>query len=247
MKRVAISLALALALVACGRKPAHVSVGVAASLRHAMPELVEQYRKTAGVHVDVTYGASDTLADQVKRRVALDALVLADAAELDELIAAKAIDAGSRREIATNTIVLVGPAGSQLTFASLTGLPDDAKIAIGDPTTVPAGRYAQRYFEALGEWAALQPKLIFGGDVAGVLALAKQGRARVAVVYRTDARGAAPLVVLDEPSNAPTTSVVTGIATHSSHAIAARAFGEFLVSTEGQQILARHGFGPPRR
>ncbi len=239
--------ALLLVLVACGREPTHVSVGVAASLRHAMPELVEQYRKSSGIPIDVTYGASDVLAEQVERGAALDALVLADAGALDALIAANSITAASRRVVATNRIVLIGPADSRLTFASLLSLPDDAKIAIGDPATVPAGRYAQRYLETLGEWDALQPHLVFGGDVAGVLALAKQGRARVAVVYRTDARGAAPLVVLDEPADAPTTSVVAGIATHSRHAAAARAFGDFLLSTDGQQILARHGFGPAPR
>lgn len=239
--------ALLVALAACGREPVHVSVGVAASLRHAMPELVEHYRKSAGVEIDVTYGASDVLAEQVKHGVALDALVLADAGALDGLIAANEITAGSRRVVATNKIVLVGPADSRLTFASLPTLPEGVKIAVGDPASVPAGRYARRYFEALGVWTTLQPRMIFGGDVAAVLALAKQGRARVAVVYRTDARGAAPLVVLDEPADAPTASIVTGVATHSRHAAAARAFGEFLASTEGQQILARHGFAPATR
>lgn len=241
MKLVAILVVLA----GCGRESKHVSVGVAASLRHAMPELVEHYRKTAGVETDVTYGASDVLADQIKRGVALDALVLVDAAPLDGLIAANEVLPGSRRVVATNKIVLVGPADSRLTFASLPTLPEDAKIAIGDPASVPAGRYARRYFETLGTWNALEARMVFGGDVAAVLALAKQGRARVAVVYRTDATGAAPLVVLDEPDDAPTASVVTGVATHSRHAAAARAFGDFLGSSEGQQILARHGFAPP--
>jgi molybdate transport system substrate-binding protein len=237
--------AFLLALAACNREPTHVSIGVAASLRHAMPELVEHYRKSTGVELDVTYGASGVLANQVKNGAALDALVLADASALDELIAGNEVAPASRRVVATNRIVLVGPADSRLTFASLATLPEGARIAIGDPASVPAGRYARRYFEMLGTWEVLQPRMIFGGDVAAVLALAKQGRARVAVVYRTDAKGAAPLVVLDEPADAPTASVVAGVATHSRHAAGARAFGEFLASAQGQQILARHGFTPP--
>jgi ABC-type molybdate transport system substrate-binding protein len=82
--------------------------------------------------------------------------------------------------------------------------------------------------------------------VAGVLALAKQGRARVAVVYRTDARQAAPLVVLDLPEDAPTATIVAGIATRSGRADAARAFLTFLGSRRGQAILARHGSGSSR-
>lgn len=238
-------IALVLVLAACGREPAHISIGAAASLRHAMPELVEQYKSEGGVDVDVSYGASDLLGDQVSQGAALDAVVLADAVELDKLIAARAVAADSRRAIASNRIVLVGPVGAEIKFATLAALHDSTKIAVGDPATVPAGRYAKQYLETLGEWTSVQDQLVFGGDVAGVLALAKQGRARIAVVYRTDARAAAPLVVLDEPADAPTASIVAGIATHSRHAAAARAFAEFLASAQARQILARHGFAPP--
>lgn len=236
---------VAFVLVACHGEPAHVSIGAAASLRYAMPDVVAAYEKKSSVTIDVTYGASDALGDQLAHGAALDALVLADAVALDKQIAAHTIDATSQREVATNAIVLIGPVGSTPTFATLKALHEGTKIAIGDPATVPVGRYAKQYLESLGEWSDVEPQLIYGGDVAGVLALAKQGRARLAIVYRTDARAAAPLVVLDDPPDAPKASVEAGIATHSKHAAAARAFIEFLASPEGHQILARHGFGPP--
>lgn len=238
--------ALVFVLAACHRAPEPVTVGVAASLRDAMPELVAAYRKHAGVTIEVTYGASDVLANQMRHGSALDGLVLAEAAPLDALIEEHLIDGKSRRLVASNSIVLVGPPHSGITFATLATLPAPAKIAIGDPATVPVGRYAQRYLGSLGVWDTVKPRLVLGGDVAGVLALAVQGRARVAVVYRTDVREAAALAVLDGPADAPTASIVAGIATHSPHAASARAFDDFLLSQEGQQILARYGFAPPR-
>jgi molybdate transport system substrate-binding protein len=247
VKRFVFVLAIVLVLGACNRDKARVSVGVAASLRHAMPELVTEYEKQAEIEIDVTYGASDVLAEQATRGAALDALVLAEAASLDRLIGAGTVASASRRVIATNRIVLVGPVGADVKFSTLAALHDTTKIAVGDPATVPAGRYAKEYLEQLGEWTSLEPNLIYGGDVAGVLALAKQGRARVAVVYRTDVGAAAPLVVLDEPADAPTASIVAGVATHSSHAALARGFAEFLASERGHQILAKHGFAPPPR
>jgi molybdate transport system substrate-binding protein len=211
-----------------------------------MPELAEHYRAATGVRVDLTFGASDMLAEDVQRGHQLDALVVADAGALDRLVTSGAIDASTRKEIATNTIVLVGPVGEQATFRTLPALLPGDKIAIGDPLSVPAGRYAEHYLMTLGEWDSLQGRLVLGGDVAGVLALAKQGRARVAVVYRTDAAGAAPLVTLDQPQDAPTASVVVGVASRSSHAAAARAFARWIAGPEGQQILERHGFGRAR-
>src|SRR5262245_17530116 len=232
-------------MFACSREHQHIAVGVAASLRHAMPELVARFHDQSGDGVDVTYGASDALAAQARRGVGHDALVLAEAAALDELIATGTVVRDSRTVVATNSIVLVGPRSSRVTFRTLTALPAGARLAIGEPTAVPAGRYAQTYLQSLGAWAVLRPRLVFGGDVAGVLALAKQDGA-YAVVYRTDANEIAPLVMLDEPLDAPIVHIVGGIVTKSRHTASARTFIEFLASADGQEILAHHGFAPPR-
>src|SRR5262249_58020877 len=68
-------------------------------------------------------------------------------------------------------------------------LPADARIAIGDPCSVPAGRYAKQALEALGEWDALAPRLVLGTDVTGVLAIVRRGEAVAGFVYETDALG----------------------------------------------------------
>lgn len=247
MRCIALALACLVALVGCRGEPAHITVGVAAALRHATPELAALYHEQTGIAVDVTYGASDTLADQVARGARFDVVVLADGATVDGLIATQHVDAASKRTVATNTIVLVGHRGSPATFSSLPRLAPTAKIAIGDPATVPVGRYARQYLQSLDEWDALQGRLVLGGDVAGVLAFAMQGKAEVAIVYASDARHAAPLTVLDQPEAAPTTSVVAGIGAHSRHADAARRFLDLLETPAGQAILVRHGFSPARR
>lgn len=244
MRALVLAAALAIAGVACERGQPRTALGVAASLRHAMPELVAQYRARAGVQVEVTYGASDTLADQVERGRALDAVVLAEDAALDALIERSLVAADSKRWVASTTLVLVGPRHANHTFAALASLPDSAKVAIGDPVTVPAGRYARRYLEQLGVWDAIAPRVVYGGDVAGVLAHALRGTARVAIVYRTDVAHAAPLAVLDEAARAPAVHIVAGLVARSRHPARARAFLEFLASAEGQAILARHGFAP---
>lgn len=235
-----LAIALALLVVACSREHASISVGAAASLRNAMPELVERYRKSTGVDVAVTYAATDVLVDQIAHH---DAVILAERAALDH---AGMIARDSRRALATNSIVLVGPEGAAIRFATLAAMPTDAKIAIGDPATAPVGRYAETYLKAIGSWDELQPRLLLGGDAAGVLALAEQGKARVAIVYATDARRAAPLVVLDQPRDVPTAEIVGGVVAKSAHAGHAREFVDFVASRDGQMILAKHGFGPPR-
>lgn len=219
---------------ACRHEPEHVTFGATASMRHAMPDLVARYRETGGGAIDVTYASSDRLAELVKGGTALDGVIVADDVALDQI----AIE--TSRVIATNTIVLVGPAGSPATFAA----PGDGKLVIGDPATVPAGRYAQQYLEQIGVWSTVEPRLVLGGDVTGVLSLAKRNAA-LAIVYRTDLVDAAPFVSLDEPAGAPVATYSVAVVRGAKHAAAARAFSEFLVSREGQEVLARHRFTPP--
>lgn len=227
---------LALALLACRHEPDHVTFGATASMRHAMPELVARYRETGGNMIDVTYASSDRLAELVKQGTALDGVIVADEVALDQI----AVE--SSRVVATNTIVLVGPADSAARFGAL----GDGKVVIGDPEHVPAGRYAKQYLQQIGAWDGVKPRLVFGGDVTGVLSLAKRNSA-VAIVYRTDLVDAAPFVSLDEPASAPVATYSVAVVRGAKHAAAAHAFGEFLISREGQEVLARHRFSPPPR
>jgi molybdate transport system substrate-binding protein len=59
---------------------------------------------------------------------------------------------------------------------------------MGDPSHVPAGRYAQAALESLGLWTQLRARAAFAGDVRGALALVARGEAPAGVVYATDAR-----------------------------------------------------------
>ncbi len=227
-------LVLVLALGACRQEPEHVTFGATASMRHAMPDLVARYHATGGPAIEVTYASSDRIAELVQAGTALDGVILADEVSLDQ------IATESSRVIATNAIVLVGPAGTTTTFASI----GDGKLVIGDPSHVPVGRYAKQYLERIGRWDAVAHRLVLGGDVTGVLSLAKRNAA-LAVIYRTDLVDAAPLVSLDEPADAPVVTYSAGVIRGARHAAAARAFTDFLISREGQEVLARHRFSPP--
>lgn len=212
-----------LVVAACGSsEPGRVSVGAATVLRHAMPELAAAYATATGTRIDVVYGASDTLG--VRKP---DVLVLADATKL-----------ASPTPVATTTIVLVGASGAPYRFANL----GDAVVAIGDPKTVPVGRYAREYLAKLGVWTTVSPRLVFGGDTLGVLAQAQRGTSHVAIVYATDVEDAAPLVVLDRATDGPTVRIA---AAATSTTAGGTKFVTWLATPPAQAILARHGFGPP--
>lgn len=223
---------IACVVAACGNTDPRISVGAAAITRRAMPELVARHHAITGTHVDVVYGASDRLA-ATAAATSLDALVLADAT------AFAGINAQPPAVIATTSLVLVGPAGAPHRFTTLR---EEGVLALGDPKTVPAGRYARSYLESLGIWEAVAPRVVYAGDVAGALALAQRDTTHVAIVYATDVADAAPLVVLDRASDGPAVHVAAAVTLTAPHRAAAASFVRFLAGPDARAILARHGF-----
>jgi molybdate transport system substrate-binding protein len=243
--------ALALLLAACGKGAPHtneVTLAVAQSLRTALPFLARAYEaRHPGVRIAATYGATGDLRKQVEGGAPIDGVIFAAARPVDELLAAGRVEPGSRRVIATNQIILIGPRGGKsVTFATIDALPPGETVAIGEPGAVPAGQYARDYLQKLGKWEALKGRLVLGGDVAAVLAYARRGEVAAAVVYRTEIRGIEGVVVLDEARgpDAPRPEVVVAVVSGARAARDAGAFLAFAASPEGQKILADHGFGP---
>jgi molybdate transport system substrate-binding protein len=224
-------------------------------MRVAIPDLMKGFSaKHPGVIVLPTYGSSGELRKQVEGGAPIDGVIFASAKPVDDLIKAGRVDVASRRVIATNELVLIGPKTNQttkpqkpLTFASLSSLPADEKLAIGDPGAVPAGQYARDVLQKLGVWEGLQGRLVLGSDVGAVLAYARRGEVAAAIVYKTDIQGLTDVALLDEAKGdwAPRAEVVIGIVKGSKGEEMARSFFEFLVSADGQRILAERGFGPP--
>lgn len=243
------ALALVLGCAKAPPKKTEVLLGVAASFRHATPVLIAAY---AADHPDVaivaTYGGSGDLKRQVDGGAPIDGVIFASGKPVDELVAAGRVEAASRRVIATNKLVLIGPRGARpITFSTLEMLPAGEKLAIGDPASVPAGQYAREYLQALGKWRALQGSLVFGGDVSAVLAYARRGEVAAAIVYRTEIRGIDDVIVLDEAKGegAPHPEVVCAAVRGARASTEAAAFLAFAGSAEGTRILADFGFGPP--
>ena len=229
-----------------------VTIGAAASMRVVMPALIEAFEASApGTKVRVAYGASGDLRKRVIDGAPIDAVVLADAATVESLARANELVEGSQAKIATNALVLIGSSdlgAKSLRFASIEQLPAGEKLAIGNPEVAPVGRYARESLQRLGKWKALQGRLVFGGNVAGVLTYARRGEVAAAIVYGTDVRDVKDVVLLDRAKGvwAASPEVVVGLVRGAEHLSQGRAFLGFLATKQAQRILAAHGFGPPR-
>ena len=138
--------------------PSSLTVSAAISLKDVLDELGHSYTHNhPGVKVVFNYGGSGTLQHQIEQGAPVDIFLSAAEKQMDALAAEGLLAAGTRRDIARNTLVLIAPAhAAELhDFAGLAR--DDVKtIALGEPATVPAGAYAQQTLEHLGVLAAIR-------------------------------------------------------------------------------------------
>lgn len=249
LRKTAVVLGLLLAAAARAEEPGPAPLlGVAASLRSAMPVLFERFEAAEpGAALAATYGGSGALQKQVEAGAPIDAVVLAGPEPVDALIAGGHARAETRRVIAFNQLALVVPkGGAKLTFATLGELPAGEKIAIGDPSSVPVGSYAREALRALGLWERLEPRLVTAPDVAAVLAYARRGEVGAAIVYRSDVRGIDDVEVRELAAGAwaPRPQVVAALTAHGLAPGRSERFLRFLAGPEAAGVLREHGFEP---
>jgi molybdate transport system substrate-binding protein len=239
----------ALPVLAATAQAADLTVSAAASLTNAFKELAPAFEaRNPGTTLLLNFAASDALLAQIAKGAPADVFASADQETMDRAQAQQLIVAGSRRNFANNALVLIAPADSTLTLAALSDLkqPGVKRIALGQPTGVPAGRYAKGALEAARLWGDIEPRAVYAQNVRQALDYVARGEAEAGFVYATDAavQKGKVKVTLTVPTETPI-SYPLGIVAGGPNPAAARAFVDFVLSPTGQAVLARHGFQKP--
>lgn len=237
---------LAFALPATAQE---LTVSGAASLTNAFKDIGSAFEAThTGVKITFNFAASDVLVTQIAEGAPVDVLATADQESMNKAEAQNLLDKASRKNFASNTLVLIVPSDAKTAPATLADLRQDAfkRIAIGNPESVPVGRYAKQALEAANLWTALGAKLINTQNVRQALDYVSRGEAEAGFVYATDAMTmhGQVKVVLDVPSRKRIVYPIAAIGA-SKHKALAEQFVAFVTSEPGQAILAKFGFAKP--
>jgi molybdate transport system substrate-binding protein len=225
--------------------PTPILVLAAVSLTDVLGEIGPQFRRSTGNEVTFSYGASDSLAGQIRSGAPADAVIFAGAGPLDGLEAAGLTVAGSRRVVASNRLVVVAAKGTGHRLGSLDDLTTKpGKVAIADPQLAPAGRYARAAMQAAGIWAEIEARVIPGLDVRNAAAAVTARNAEFGFVYETDATAIDGLeVVLVVPDGLyPPIVYPAAVVTASRKAPVATTFLDFLRSDAARAVFETHGF-----
>lgn len=249
-------------LAACGNNAGDTSetgvvappirVLAAASLTDVLKPVAQAYAEESGKPAPVlVFASSSELARQIEQGAEADVFISADEAWMDYVEERRLIDPVTRRTVLTNTLVLIAPSDQPfaLTLApgvDLAGTLGGGKLAMGDPDSVPAGRYAREALTFLGAWDAVAPMTARAESVRAALRFVETGEAAAGIVYLTDALAAGDAVVQVDafPAESHTPITYPAVATATASEDASR-YLDFLGSAPAARIFEQAGFGLP--
>jgi len=238
-----------LALATMAANAADLTVSAAASLTNAFKELGASFEtQNPGTTVVFNFAASDALLAQIVKGAPADVFASADQEAMDKADAQKVLAAGSRRNFVSNSLVMVVPSDSALGLKGLADLQkaEVKRVAIGNPASVPVGRYTKGSLEAAKLWAAVEPKAVMTQSVRQALDYVARGEVEVGFVYSTDAAIMKDKVkvVATIPTETAITYPIAAVST-GPNPDAARKWLDFVITPAAQAVLARYGFGKP--
>jgi molybdate transport system substrate-binding protein len=238
-------------LAACAACPAQTTVFAAASLADALTEIGRAFTDRNHEAVRFSFAASSTLARQIESGASPALFVSADEDWMDYVASRGLIVPGSRADLLLNQLVLVEPLDQTVTVdiqqgIDLAALLRGGRLAIGDPQSVPAGKYGREALTSIGVWESVKTRLAPADSVRSALALVERGETPFGIVYSTDAavsKSVRVAGVFPPSSHRPIVYPVARVAAGDS--TIGQAFLQFLKQDEARAIFERYGFKFP--
>ncbi|MGE5389932.1 MAG: molybdate ABC transporter substrate-binding protein [Deltaproteobacteria bacterium] len=219
-------------------------VSAAASLTDAMNDVAKAYNaEQPGVKLTFNFGSSGSLQQQIEQGAPADIFISAATKQMNALDDKGLIIKDTKKNLLKNRMVLVVPKDST-SIKNFSDLTKAKVIALGEPESVPAGKYGQELLTKLGLWDKVSSKAVYAKDVRQVLAYVESGDADAGIVYRTDALISDKVkvaAIADESLHSPVVYPAAVIKATKNEAVA-RDFVKFLNSGKADAVFEKYGF-----
>ena len=181
---------------------ASIRVYCAASLRPPMEKLANEYKHRTKIQIQLQFGGSNTLLNQLEISKTGDLFLSADSFYID-LAKQRGLSSESVKLAQMSPVIVVSPHVT----SPLTGLDDllegDYRIALADPDSAAIGRTTKSALQSHGKWESLEEtvrrKGVFTPTVSGVANAVALGSVDAGIVWNSVAKNYPELTVLIEP------------------------------------------------
>jgi molybdate transport system substrate-binding protein len=237
----------------CAQPSTPLVVFAAASLRDVLSDVARSFKLACGGSLEFNFAGSNVLAQQIAAAPGADLFVAANRDWIDTLEKSGQLVPNTTGVITANSLVLIAHRASSMQLArieDLAALPF-RYLAVGDPNSVPAGKYAREYLSSVRNasgqdvWFGVKARIAPAPDVRAALSMVESNVDVLGVVYRTDAMASARAkVLLEVPVKAAGGSVryYAALVKSSKQIDRARKLLAFLSEEEAQATFTQHGF-----
>lgn len=239
---------------------AEMVVFCAAGATDVVTSLCREYEAQRGVTIKLNFASSSTLARQIEAGAQADLYISANRQWMDYIQEKGLVSPGTRRDWATNRLVLVipceGPSndapawdGDAKEEAELSAMLSKigGKIAVGDPDHVPAGIYAKQALDKVGLYDSLKDQFVACPSVRAALRLVEEEQVEAGIVYQSDAVASQHVTVVDVFPQAWHEPITFRLALLRGHHSSAVSLADFLCSALATGALTQFGFDDLRQ
>jgi len=226
-----------------------LTISAAASLKDALTDVQSLYlQEKPQTTLTINFAGSGTLQKQIEQGADVDLFFSAAASNMDVLKTKDLLIDSTIRNVLGNKLVLVVPNDSTVpvnsSFSVVVTDPSVKKVALGEPKTVPAGKYAENVFTFLNILDKVKEKVVYAQDVRQVLNWVETGNVDAGVVYLTDAKISAAVKVIATASEESHTPIVypAALIKSTNNYTASRDFLNFLTSDKAKAVFDKYGF-----
>lgn len=231
------------------------TVAAASNLKFALDEVVSRFEQETGHRLRVTYGASGNFYSQIMQGAPFHLFMSADEVFVQKLTqAGRTHDEG--RIYAFGRIGVIVPKGSRIRadgeLKDLAVALRDGRLrkwAIANPEHAPYGMLARQALQKAGLWEAIQPRLVYGENIAQAAQFATSGSTDGGIIAYSLALAPAvarlgDFALIPEDWHQPLAQRMVLLRNPPP---AAQAFYDYLATPAAQGIMVRHGFAMPTR
>ena len=246
MKRIIISLAILLATISISAQK--VNVAAAANLRYVLEEIKTAYLKqNPRAIVNLTFGASGTLVQQISNGASFDFFMAADN-EFPVKLKDKGLTTGTISTYAFGKLVIYSTT-LDVDKQGLEALKSGSvkKIVIANPETATYGTRSVELLKSLKLYDQLKPKLIIGENIAQTAQFAFTGNAEIGFIALSlalspDMAGKGNYYIIDSKLYSPIEQACVLIKTSVLNTEAIK-FKKFVLSPATKGIWEKWGYG----
>lgn len=231
---------------AAAQATAELTVAAAADLTPAFQEIGALFERQTGIRVVFNFGSTGQLAQQIERGAPFDVFYAANKSFIEELNRNGLVIPETMEIYAQGRLTLWTRPDSPRKPERIEDLvaPEYARIAIANPEHAPYGQAAKEALQRAGIWEAVEPRLVYGENVAQTLTLADTGNVDVAIValsLSVQGNGSWTIIPAELHPDHPLIQMVAAIRGTPREA-EARQFIAFVNGPDGHAIMKKYGF-----